>query len=169
MVAGPDVERLALEGAERAGGAGAARELLRREQVAVLSTLSLRHPGVPYGTLVPYAMSARGAPLLLLSALAQHTRNVQADPRASLLVFDGAAAAVDPRSAPRVTLVGRVTSIDAAEEEDAKASYLERHPGSRGLLRLDFTLWTLVPEEAQFVGGFGSAGFFPGADLLTPA
>jgi putative heme iron utilization protein len=168
MAGRDDVERMALEGAERAGGAAAARDLLRRERVGVLSTLSLRHPGWPYGTLTPYGISARGEPLLLLSALAQHAQNLEADTRASLLVFDAAAAAKDPRTAPRVTLVGRVTRVDAAGEADARERYLDWHGSARGLLQLDFALYTLSVEEAQFVGGFAAAGFFPGAALRDP-
>ncbi|HET8733877.1 MAG TPA: pyridoxamine 5'-phosphate oxidase family protein [Anaeromyxobacteraceae bacterium] len=160
-----DVERLAREGAERAGGAEAARALLRKERVGVLSTLSLRHPGWPYGTLVPYALSARGEPLLLLSGLAQHTQNLEADPRATLLVFDGAAAAEDPRTSPRVTLVGRIQRVDAAGEPEARDRYLAWHGSARGLLQLDFSLYALEVDEAQFVGGFAAAGFFPGAAL----
>lgn len=163
-----DVERMAREGAERAGGAAAARELLRRERVGVLSTLSLRYPGWPYGTLTPYALSARGAPLLLLSALAQHAQNLEADPRASLLVFDGAAAAKDPRTATRVTLVGRVTRLEGEDEADARERYLGWHGSARGLLQLDFALYTLAVEEVQFVGGFAAAGFFPGEALSEP-
>ncbi len=160
-----DVEQRAREGAERAGGAGAARALLRKERVGVLSTLSLRHAGSPYGTLVPYALSARGEPLLLLSGLAQHTQNLEADPRASLLVFDGAAAAEDPRTSPRVTLVGRIERVDAAGEPEARDRYLAWHGPARGLLQLDFSLYVLEVDEAQFVGGFAAAGFFPGAAL----
>ncbi len=164
-----DVERMAREGAERAGGAQAARELLKKERVGALSTLSLRHPGWPYGTLTPYALSARGEPLLLLSALAQHAQNLEADPRASLLVFDGAAAASDPRTAPRVTVVGRVERVDAAGEADARERYLAWHGSARGLLQLDFSLYTLTVDEAQFVGGFAAAGFFSGDELREPA
>lgn len=160
-----DVERLARQGAEQAGGVDAARALLKQERVGVLSTLSLRHPGWPYGTLTPYAVSSRGEPLLLLSALAQHAKNLEADPRASLLVFDGAAAAKDPRTAPRVTLVGRVVRVSGDEEADATERYVAAQPGARGLLQLDFALYVLEVEEAQFVGGFAAAGFFSGAEL----
>jgi putative heme iron utilization protein len=168
MATDREIESGARAGVERAGGAAAARELLRRERVGVLSTLSVRSPGWPFGTLVPYALSARGVPLLLLSKLAQHTRNLESDPRASLLVFDQAAAAQDPRPAPRVTLVGRVTRVSQAESQDARARYLGRYPDARGLLALDFSLYALAVEEAQLVAGFAAAAFLPGADLLEP-
>jgi heme iron utilization protein len=162
-----DVEKGAQAGAEAAGGAAAVRALLAEESVAVLATVSRRHGGAPYGTLVPYALDARGAPLLLLSALAQHTQNLEADPRASLLVFDGAAAAKDPRTAARVTLVGRVVRVPEGGRADAEARYVARHRAARGLLNLDFTLHVLELDEAQYVGGFAAAGFFTPEQLLV--
>jgi len=65
-----------------------ARALLAAESVGVLSTVSVHRAGFPYGSVTPYALSARGAPLLLLSRLAAHTKNLLADTRASLFVGD---------------------------------------------------------------------------------
>jgi putative heme iron utilization protein len=158
-----DAEKAAQAGMEAGGGAALARDLLREQRVGVLATLSVRHGGGhPITSLAPYALDAHGDPVLLLSALAQHTRNVEADPRASLLVHDPAAAERDPRTAPRLTLVGRVHRATQGEEPDARARYLARHPDARGLLALDFALYLLVVEEAQLVGGFGAAGWIPG-------
>jgi hypothetical protein len=163
-----EVERQAQAGMERQGGVALARELLRKDRVAVLATASERHGGHPIASLAPYALSANGEPLLLLSALAQHTRNLAADPRASLFVHDPAAASADPRTAPRLTLVGRVRRLAAEEEADARARYLARHPEARGLLQLDFALYLLAVEEAQLVGGFAAAGWIPGDTLRAP-
>jgi putative heme iron utilization protein len=116
-------------------------------------------------SLAPYALDARGEPVLLLSALAQHTRNLEADPRASLFVHDPAMADADPRTAPRLALVGRMRRVTQGEEPDAKARYLARHPEARGLFALDFSLWGLEVQEAQLVGGFAAAGWIP-ADAL---
>jgi len=145
--------------------ARAARALLRRERVGVLSTLSVRHGGAPFGSLAPYALSAGGAPTLLLSALAQHTRNVTADPRASLLVSDSAALARDPRRAPRVIVVGRVVPVAPADEAAVRERYLAWHPAARELLALDFRFHALVPVEVMYVGGLAQASFLP-ADVL---
>jgi putative heme iron utilization protein len=145
--------------------AAAARELLRRERVGVLSTVSVRHGGAPFGSLAPYGLSARGAPTLLLSALAQHTRNVSADPRASLFVADAAALARDPRRAPRVVVVGRVLPVAAAEEAGVRERYLAWHPAARELLALDFRFHELAPVEVMYVGGLAQAAFLP-AEVL---
>jgi putative heme iron utilization protein len=160
-----EVERRAQAGMEAKGGAALARALLGQEPAGVLATLSVRHGGSPFTSLVPFALSPEGEPILLLSALAQHTRNLEADPRASLLVHDAAAAARDPRTAARLALVGRVRRLAGAEEQEARARYLARHPGSRGLLELDFALWRLDVEEAQLVGGFAAAGWLSPAEL----
>ncbi len=160
-----EVERGAQAGLEARGGAALARALLRSERVAVLATTSERRGGHPFASLVPFATSREGEPLLLLSELAQHTRNVRADPRACLLGHDAAAAAKDPRTAARAAILGRVRPVSDADEPDARARYLARQPGARGLLALDFALYVLEVEEAQIVGGFGAAGWVSGAEL----
>lgn len=163
-----EAEQAAQAGMEAKGGAALARELLVNQPAAVLATISSRHGGAPTTSLVPFALSARGEPLLLLSALAQHTRNLEADPRASLFVYDAAAAADDPRTAARLCVVGKVRRVAEEEEPDARARYLARHAGARGLLALDFALFELAVDEAQLVGGFAAAGWIPG-DALRAA
>ncbi len=145
--------------------AAAVRELLRRERVGVLSTLSVRLGGAPLGAIAPYGLSARGAPTLFLSPLAQHTRNVHADPRASLLVADSAALARDPRRAPRAIVVGRVVPVPAADEAAVRERYLGMHPEARELLGLDFRFYQLEPVEVLYVGGLAQAAFLPGSVL----
>ncbi len=164
-----EVEKTAQAGMEAQGGATLARELLSRQRVAVLATLSTRHGGAPFTSLAPFAVTARGEPLLLLSALAQHTRNLEADPRASLFVHDPVAAADDPRTAPRLSIAGRIQRVKPSEEADARGRYLARHPEARGLLNLDFTFFELVVDEAQLVGGFAAAGWISGDELRAPA
>jgi hypothetical protein len=143
--------------------AAAARALLAREPAGVLSTLSARHGGAPFGSYVPFALSGAGEPLLLLSAIAQHTRNLAADARACLTVFESGAA--DPRQAARVAVVGRVQRLAGPEEADARARYLARHPAARGLLGLDLALHALRVEEVHHVGGFAAAAWLPAAAL----
>jgi hypothetical protein len=164
-----EAERDAQRGLEARGGAGLARALLRSERAAVLATASASRGGHPFASLVPFATSREGEPLLLLSALAQHTKNLAADPRACLLVHDAAAAAEDPRKAARAAILGRVRRVAPEDEADARARYLARHPDARGLLGLDFALHVLAVEEAQIVGGFAAAGWIPGAALRDPA
>src|SRR5262245_62023453 len=88
----------------------AARALLAAESVGVLSTISVHRSGFPYGSVTPYALSASGAPVLLLSRLAAHTKNLLVDPRASLFVGDRSAAE-DPQAGARVSLLGRMSPV----------------------------------------------------------
>lgn len=145
--------------------AAAARELLRRERVGVLSTLSVRLGGAPLGAVVPYGLSPRGAPTLLLSPLAQHARNLSADPRASLLVSESAVTRRDPRSAARVLVVGRVVPVPPADEAAVREGYLAMHPEARELMGLDLRFHQLEPVEVTYVGGLAQAAALPGAVL----
>src|SRR3989441_12613410 len=94
-----------------------ARALIHLGRVGALSTLSRKHPGWPFGSVMPYALDDSGRPLFLISAMAMHTQNLQADPRASLLVNQTEAGA-DPLGASRLTLMGEITKV---ADEDAVA------------------------------------------------
>jgi putative heme iron utilization protein len=141
----------------------AARALLAAESVGVLSTLSVHRPGFPYGSVTPYALSAQGAPLLLLSRLAAHTKNLLADPRASLFIGDRSAAE-DPQAGARISLLGRVTPLPAGEEGDARGRYLAAWPRAADYLALgDFSFWRFEVEEARLIAGFGEIRWLDGA------
>src|SRR5437763_10291600 len=101
-------------------GPSQVRALLEAESVGLLSTISVHRAGFPYGSLAPFAVSASGAPLLLLSGLAAHTKNLVADPRACLYVGDRAATE-DPVAGARVALPGRAGHGGAADAPDATA------------------------------------------------
>src|SRR5207302_11231954 len=100
----------------------AAKKLLRKGRSAALATL-LPGAGDPYCSLVNVATAADGAPLLLISRLAVHTKNILADPRVSLMIDERKAG--DPLQGARVMLMGTAA---ATEEPDARRRYLERQP-----------------------------------------
>src|SRR2546423_15142103 len=87
-----------------------ARTLVYISRIGSLSTLSRKQPGFPFGSVMPYGLDEHGRPIFLISTMAMHTQNLQADHRASLLITqaDGAS---DPLGASRVTLVGNVLPI----------------------------------------------------------
>jgi putative heme iron utilization protein len=138
------------------------RELLEAERHAVLATVSARRAGWPFASITAYAVLPNGEPLLLLSELAEHTRNVRGDPRASLLVQESEMAD-DPQAGARVTLLGRMELHDS---EEARNLYVARHRQAREYFVLgDFHLWVLRVEEARFVNGFGDMGWLAGDDV----
>src|SRR5262245_49554544 len=132
-----------------------ARALLAAETVGILSTISVHRPGYPYGSVTPYALSARGAPLLLLSELAAHTKNLTADARACLFVGDRSAAA-DPQAGARISLLGQAARLAAGDVADGRARYVERWPQADAYFQMrDFALWELAIEEVRLIAGFG--------------
>ena len=143
-------------------GLGLAKKLLRAVPAAALATLT-RETSFPFATLTSVATDVDGAPILLLSDLAHHTRNLRADPRGSLLLAQGGKG--DPLAHPRLTVVGRLAPTADAR---IKARFLRRHPKSALYAGFaDFSFWRLEPEAAHLNGGFARAADYPGADLLT--
>lgn len=144
------------------------RQLLRQGAAAALGTHSASIEGYPFVSSVPYALDGGCRPLFLLSALAEHTRNLLADPRASLLVLEGQGGRLDQG---RVTLLGR--ALPATLDEGLKARYLRYQPEAADYLALgDFRFFRLEPEKARFIGGFGRMGWVnacpPPAQLDSP-
>ena len=129
------------------------RALLERERFGVLSTNAVDHPGYPFGSVVPFALSAAGEVIFIASQLAEHTKNFSVDPKASLFVRDTSRPTADPQTLPRVTLLGTVAPEDQAEAQEI---FLLKHPkGSAYLEMQDFALYRLKVEGARYVGGFG--------------
>ena len=144
-----------------------ARTLAYLARSGTLSTLSRRHPGHPFGSVMPYAQDARGAPLLLISSMAMHTQNLGADPRASLLVTQPGWTE-DPLAGGRVTLMGRAVRVPDRERSVAREPYLARHPKAAFWVDFeDFAFWRLEVADVYFVGGFAAMDWVTGADYLT--
>jgi putative heme iron utilization protein len=142
------------------------RTLLEREGMGTLSTQSVKHPGWPFGSVMPYALDADGSPVFLISGMAIHTQNVLADPRASLLVMQSGNDA-DPLGMARATLLGNVSRIDNVPD-DLRQAYLARHPNARHWIDYsDFGFFRLEVAHVYFVGGFGVMGWVSGDDYAT--
>jgi putative heme iron utilization protein len=131
-----------------------ARALLRRAPAGVLSTWSVSVAGFPFGSLAPFAMTHEGRPLLYLSRLAEHTRNLAAHPRCCLTVVESAAG--DPQALGRASLLGEAHQAPEAEHERLAARYFALFPESREYEQLgDFAFWRLEPVRVRWIGGFG--------------
>lgn len=144
-----------------------ARALLSAESTGVLSTLSVHRAGYPYGSVTPYALSSRRQPIILISTLAAHTKNLLADPRASLFVGDRHAAD-DPQAGARVSLLGRAARVPEGDDQqrDARARYLARVPQARRYFEThDFQLWELAVEELRLIAGFGQITWLDGGTV----
>jgi hypothetical protein len=144
----------------------AVRALMRGAGRAALGTLIESSAGPrPYVSLVGVATALDATPLLLLSRLSDHTRNIVRDARVSLL-FDGTEGFANPQEGPRVSLIGRIEPCPA---ENARRRFLARHPRASLYAGFaDFGLFQVVGERAHWVGGFGKAAWLDRA-LVCPA
>ncbi len=128
------------------------RKLIRSCDRAVLSTL-LAEDGSPYGSLVMTACDHSAHPILLISDLAEHTKNLNKDNRASLL-FDGTVGLDSPLTGARVTVVG---TLSRTEEPAVLNRYTSRHPESEMFTGFgDFNFYQMNAERAHLVAGFGA-------------
>jgi putative heme iron utilization protein len=135
-------------------------DLLHSAGDAALATQSVAMPGYPFATSVPFATDEHHRPVMVISRLAEHTQNLIADAKASLML----AQSLGEGETARVSLVGEILPIDA----DARlvARYLRFHPEAERFLQLgDFRFHRFEPKRIRIVGGFGNAGWLDGTRL----
>jgi putative heme iron utilization protein len=135
-------------------------------RIGSLSTLSRKQPGFPFGSVMPYGLDEQGRPVFLISTMAMHTQNLQADSRASLLVTqeDGSG---DPLGASRVTLVGNVQRIAEPEVAEARELYLARYANSKYWVDFeDFSFYRMEVVDVYYVGGFGVMGWVAASEYV---
>ncbi len=149
----------------RGGDAWTVRCLLREATFATLATLD-RKTGHPFASLVSIATLPGSEPVFLISALAQHTRNLMADHRASLLVDRRAEAGAD-LTAARATIVGTARRLGESIEAVAQRRLLARHPSADRYAGFgDFGTWSVEIERAHLVAGFGRIREVAGRDIV---
>ncbi|MBI4692995.1 MAG: HugZ family protein [Gammaproteobacteria bacterium] len=130
-----------------------ARRLLLNCYDGVLSTNSALLAGYPFGSVVPFCLDRAGRPVILIADIAQHTRNITADPRVSLIVFE--------RTAADLQLNGRYTAVADAvpvppDDKNTQERYYRYFPDSRDYhLTHSFMFFALAPKRIRYIGGFG--------------
>jgi len=143
-----------------------ARTLVYLTRIGSLSTLSRKQPGFPFGSVMPYGLDEQGRPIFLISTMAMHTQNLQADPRASLLVTQNDVG-VDPLGASRVTLIGNILPIPQPEVAEARKLYLARYTNSKYWVDYeDFSFYHMDVVDVYYVGGFGVMGWVSASEYL---
>lgn len=143
-----------------------ARQLLLQSYQGVLSTHSQHLLGYPFGSVVPFCLDEQGHVIILISELAQHTKNVKVDARCSLLVL---AEGDDIQSAARLTLLADAAIVPANEVELIAQRYYRYFPQSQDFHRVhDFSFWRLSPIKFRFIGGFGRIHWLEPSLLVNP-
>lgn len=142
-----------------------AKSLLRRRREGALATL-MRDGGAPYCSLVNLASAPDGSPLLLISRLAVHTRNLLSDPRVSLMLDERAAG--DPLQGARIMLMGEAMAAAPDELPTLRRRYLAAHPGAEAYIDFaDFSLYRIMTSGAHLVAGFGRIVDLTASEYLT--
>ena len=145
--------------------ARAARRLLNHQSVGVLSTHSIDVEGYPFGSIAPFALDYDGQPMMLISDIAQHTRNIKRNNKVSLTVFDYNAE--DPQSGARLTWLGEAESIDPSDTE-TRNRYLRHFPSAVSYFDThDFWFYTIRLRRARFIGGFGEIHWIEKSEMLV--
>ncbi len=140
-----------------------ARKFLRSTRSGILSTHSARVEGYPFGSVAPFVLDHDCQPIILISNLAEHTKNIAANPKVSLLVFAGAE---DLQANARLTLLGEATKIDKSADADLRARYLRYLPQAAGYFDMhDFAFYRIQIHQARYIGGFGKMSWLSDVDL----
>ena len=158
----PD-ELEAAKNATEGDAAGDVRRWLLESRAATFATLSVdpRCAGYPFCSIVPVALEAHGELLVQIASIAAHTKNIKADPRASLFVHERTD---DAQAGWRVTLVGRMAPVSEAEHEEALARVLDRVPRALEYdATHDFSIWRLAVEQVRYIKSFGRIAWLDAA------
>ncbi len=136
-------------------------DLLHRATHCVLASNSSQLPGYPYATALPLVVDDSHFPIVLISALAEHTKNLLHDKRASLSVIDPGLTNI--QNGARMTLIGQFEKYSPPPE--ILARYLRYVPEAKDYLKLDFMFFRMSVEHIRFIGGVGRMGWLDADDL----
>ena len=143
-----------------------ARQLLRAHRYGALSTLSKKFDGHPFGSITPYLVDHDGSLLILISALAEHTKNIRHDPRVSLITHN--------QDDPHIQTQGRITVIgDVVLEQDRDRygkRYLRYFPEAQTYFAIhDFAFFRITPLALRYIGGFGDIHWVKAENYRMPS
>ena len=140
-----------------------ARQFLRNTQQAILSTISTKFSGYPFGSVTPFILGHDGHPVILISNIAEHTKNIIANPKVSLFVFEKGA---DLQANARLTLIGEAENL-GKNDMDLMARYSRYFPDSIGYFAMhDFSFYRINIAQARYIAGFGKMGWLAADELI---
>lgn len=151
------------ESATPDGRGAQARRLVRRFRDGALATQSLKFPGYPYVSALPFCTDQRGRVVVLISHLAEHTRNAEAEGRAGFLVSPAGPAMQEQA---RVSQIGDIAPVD---DPAVAARYLRFFPDAAQYLQIGgFRFFRVEPRSLRYIAGFGSIHTIAGENYLAP-
>lgn len=142
-----------------------ARKFLRSTRSGILSTHSARFEGYPFGSVAPFVLDHNCQPIILISNIAEHTKNITINPKVSLLVFAGGE---DLQANARLTLLGEAVKIYKDVDANLRARYLRYLPQAASYFDMhDFSFYRIHIHQARYIGGFGKMSWLSDVDLLS--
>ncbi|MBC7756305.1 MAG: DUF2470 domain-containing protein [Bdellovibrio sp.] len=145
-----------------------AKEFLRSTRSGVLSSFSAKFDGYPFGSVMPFVLGHDCRPIVLISNIAEHTKNIIANPKVSLLAFqsNNLKSVEDLHANGRLTLIGEAVQIDK-KDADLMARYCRYLPESTGYLAMhDFQFYRINISQARYIAGFGKMGWVAGEEMV---
>jgi heme iron utilization protein len=141
-----------------------ARRLLRKSRFGMLATLSKKFGGHPFGSIIPYVLDHDARPVILISTLAEHTKNIENDSRVSLLVHE---AGGNVQAEARITVLGNCERMQ--DQEQVKTRYLRYFPNASGYFNThDFFFYRIKPIMIRYIGGFGEIHWIEAENFTAP-
>lgn len=132
-----------------------AKLLVRQSDVGVVSTISKNMQGYPFGSVTPFLSDSAGKVYFYISDIAQHAKNMVADERMSLTVFNRGESG-DQNENARVTIVGDCQVVPQERQEEMLSRYVTRFPDAKSYMKAhDFNIWEVDVKRVRYIGGFG--------------
>ncbi|CAH1906009.1 conserved hypothetical protein [Candidatus Nitrotoga sp. HW29] len=143
-----------------------ARQMLRAHRYGALCTLSKKFNGHPFGSITPYLVDHDGSLLILISTLAEHTKNIHYDSRVSLITHN--------QDNPHIQTQGRVTVVGTAQiitdKNQADSRYLRYFPEAQTYFDMhDFSIYRIMPQSLRYIGGFSKIHWIEASSYLVPS
>lgn len=140
-----------------------ARSLLHRRHFGILGTISVKLEGFPFGSIVPYCIDGDGKPIVLISTIAQHTKNIVQDNRCSLTI---SLEEEDVQAKGRLCIIGNMESL-SSEAGDVRELYYRHFPQARKYGEAhNFSFYHLNPISVRYIGGFGAIYWIEPSEFL---
>jgi putative heme iron utilization protein len=137
-------------------------QLVKKTTAASLATM---YKDIPFNSLTPYALDKNGNPIILISKLAIHTKNLDKNANCSLMVSK--IDKTDVFNSQRVTFIGKMKKVTGKEVEEVKKIYLKKYPDAEGFLELeDFAFYRMDIDKIYYVGGFGDIEWIEKSDYV---
>ena len=141
-----------------------ARHLLRKRRFGMLATLSKKFAGHPFGSISPYMADHEARPIILISTLAEHTKNIENDSRVSLLVNEPGA---NVQAEARITVLGNCARMQ--DQDTVRTRYLRYFPNAAGYFDThDFFFYRIAPTTIRYIGGFGEIHWVEAKSFIAP-